>query len=87
MDLLLLWVRKTMNEYLQQGTKASSMRLGFITSVYCSTYGGLLLGTLDIVLNKGANLIGVAAIIGAMSGTAYYGKQAQAKTENKKDGV
>jgi hypothetical protein len=72
----------------------SSMRASFlavtIMSAICAGPGGLVLGTLDIILNDGKNLPGVAMIILALAGvawTAFTGKTAQAKEElkNEKD--
>jgi hypothetical protein len=58
------------------------MRLGFYTCVLAGCIGGILLGVLDIILNKGKNLLGVAAIVGGLLAPAFYGKQAQAKSES-----
>lgn len=68
-------------EFLKSDTNYSSMRLGFITCIYASTIGGITLAILDIVLNKGKNLLGVAGVIGALGVPAFYGKQAQSKNE------
>lgn len=73
-----------MNEYLQKGTKASSMRLAFIHAAFVASYGGLLLAILDIAINKGANLLGVAAVSGAIGTPAFYGKYKQASVEGVK---
>lgn len=74
-----------MNEYLQKGTKASSMRLAFANAVFVAAYGGFILAALDIWRNKGANLLGVAAVIGSLAGTAFYGKYKQTSVEEKKE--
>lgn len=58
------------------------MRLAFLICVITGCVGGLSLGILDIVLNKGKNLLGVSAIITAINAFAFYGKQAQAKSES-----
>lgn len=62
---------------------ASAMRQGFLVCVWGGVAGGIGLGVLDICLNKGANLLGVAAIITGILGTAFLGKVGQAKQELK----
>jgi hypothetical protein len=74
-----------MKEYLMKGTKQSSMRLGFIHAIFVSCYGGFILAILDIVLNEGKNLIGVAAVQTGLAGVAFYGKKEQSKTETKEN--
>ena len=75
-------------EYLKESMSgmdgmASAMRQGFLIVVYSSCIGGFILAMLDICLNKGTNLYGVAAIVTGMLGSAFLGKVGQAKQELK----
>ncbi len=72
---------QTLLQFLRSDTNYSSMRLGFITCIYIGSIGGIILGILDIIYNDGKNLLGVAAIIGSILTPAFYGKQAQTKSE------
>lgn len=57
------------------------MRVGFIIGVLAGCVGGVYLARLDIVLNQGKNLFGIAAIVTAILGPLTAGKYYQSKTE------
>lgn len=68
-------------DYLEAGNNKSSMRLGFVWSVATGCIGGFILALLDIILNHGTNLLGVAAVIAAWQGFAFGFKFASGKAE------
>ena len=75
-------MKKEIKQALEnQNGYISSMRVNFTMSVFTSCIGGIGLGVLDIYFNGGKNLLGVASIIAALSGFAFWGKQKQAKIE------
>ena len=74
----------SIQEYLKSDSKASSMRLGFIISVWFACAGGFILAILDICINEGKNLLGVAAVIGVIQGFAFGGKTFSGKFEKEK---
>ena len=76
----------SIQEYLIKGSGKSSMRLGFIISVYTGCFGGFILAVLDICINKGVNLVGVSLIIGAWQLFAFGGKTLSGKLEQRKEG-
>lgn len=76
----------SLNEYLTAGNSKSSMRLGFIWSVITGCVGGFILAVLDIILNHGANLLGVAAVVGAWQLFAFGGKAYSGKWEQRREG-
>ena len=75
-------MNKELKQALEDGDGyISSMRLNFTISVIASCVGGIGLAFFDILYNEGKNLFGVAAIIGALSGFAFWGKYKQTKLE------
>lgn len=52
-------------QFFRSDTNYSSMRLGFIICVLTGCLGGIGLCVLDLVINKGKNIVGLGLIIAA----------------------
>lgn len=76
-------------EFLRCNSDYSTMRLGFISCVWGALFIGFVLSILDIIINKGKNIVGVAGLVTGILGFAFYGKQKQTqfelKDKNKED--